>query len=95
MNPKILLFTFDPATLSIAWNSTVDTTITAPTGYASYQWKLNGSILALQTTEVCTINLSTGEAKDFYIMGTNTLSLIVQKDGAYYSGSYSFEVTSQ
>ena len=94
VNPAEPSLTFTPGTgtLSIPYSSTGDVTIEAPAGYTGYSWKLNGTVLA-QTTNVCTINLSTGEAKDLYIMGTNTLSLIINNNGEYYSGSYTFTVT--
>lgn len=94
VNPAEPDLSFSPSSgsLSIPYTSTGNVEISAPAGYTGYVWKLNGTELA-QTNNVCTINLASGEAKDLYLMGTNTLSLIINDNGEYYSGSYTFTVT--
>lgn len=94
VNPAEPDLSFSPGSgsLSIPYTSTGNVEISAPAGYTGYVWKLNGTELA-QTNNVCTINLASGEAKDLYLMGTNTLSLIINDNGEYYSGSYTFTVT--
>ena len=62
----------------------------------TYAWKLNGVDTGVSSSGIM-LDFVNGVGKDSYMIGMNTLSLIVGKtvDGVtnYYSDSYSFEVT--
>jgi len=91
VNPAAPAFTFEPATLSVPY--TLPVTVTATAGFASYQWKLNGTLLS-EIGNSCSLDFLTAPASGLYLIGENTLSLIVQTSaGEYYSTSYTFTVT--